>query len=623
MKHSFRFHYHHLLAIVLVAFSFFMSALVSRTVYERLPHLEDEITYLFQARMLARGQAVIDSPDPARPFWQLFVVDREGKRFGKYPLGWPMMLALGVQLGQLWVINGFLAAGTAALAYRLGRELFDPDTGVIAASLVAFSPMALLLNGSLMGHTAALFVSTLFLYGYWRLERGGQHRLLWGALAGLALGLLVINRPLAGLALAVPFIAWSGVRLARAVISWQSSVVSSQSEAGDPPGAVREPPLQFRLSLSHLWRTLAPLLVLGVIAGLLTLIIPLYSYLATGNPRQNLYVLVWPYDQVGFGEGYGRNIHTLEKGLRQTRWDLSLFAADAFGWQDGPMPDEAVRLRTNSVYWPAVGLSWVLLPFGLALGLGRRWWWWAVWLAGGIGVFMLTTNLPVELLRDPAFANRWMLAAGLWLMLPFGFLIFERPLDDLAFRRRAWTYLLLTLPLLLIILYVAYWVGSQLYSTRYYFEGLVALALLTALPLGWLLRRFPALRWPGYILLTLVLFYTLYGFSQPRITPLYRFNWVNPELIAAVERRQINEQPVLVIVSGSEVRWRSFGALMVSTSPFLDSGIVAAWDNGSPGIREAILRLLPERQVIELTATGNRGCFTDVEPAECYGEPEG
>ena len=163
---------HALIAVLLAFFAFFMSALVSRTVFERLPHLEDEMAYLFQARTYAGGNLVIPTPEPRRAYWQPFLIDQGGERFGKYTPGWPMQLAVGVLLGQTWIINAFYAALTVALVYRLGREIFNADVGVIAAALTAFSPMALLLDGTLMGHTAALFAATLFLYAYWRIERG-------------------------------------------------------------------------------------------------------------------------------------------------------------------------------------------------------------------------------------------------------------------------------------------------------------------------------------------------------------------------------------------------------------------------------------------------------------------
>ena len=100
-----RFPAHEIAALLLVLFSFFMSALVSDRVFERLPHLEDEVAYLFQAKTYAGGHLVIDTPNPRRAYWQPFVLDQNGVRFGKYTPGWPLILAPGadprdVQLGQ-------------------------------------------------------------------------------------------------------------------------------------------------------------------------------------------------------------------------------------------------------------------------------------------------------------------------------------------------------------------------------------------------------------------------------------------------------------------------------------------------------------------------------------------
>ena len=150
-------HLHHQLALLLAFFAFASAGLLSDRVFEHLPHLEDEVAYLYQARIFAGGQLTVDIPEPRRAFWQPFVVDytATGQRFGKYTPGWPALLALGVQFGQPWIINAFGAALAVALLYRLGGQLFGREAGLIAALLAAFSPAALLLNASLMAHTAA------------------------------------------------------------------------------------------------------------------------------------------------------------------------------------------------------------------------------------------------------------------------------------------------------------------------------------------------------------------------------------------------------------------------------------------------------------------------------------
>ncbi|MBC7812561.1 MAG: glycosyltransferase family 39 protein [Burkholderiales bacterium] len=514
--------YHQPLILLLVLFAFFMSALVSRSVFERLPHLEDEVAYLFQAKMATHGDLVIESPQPRRAFWQPFIIDRDGQRFGKYPIGWPALLALGVAMGQAWVINAFFSALNVALVYRLGREVFNPDVGALAAMLTAFSPMALLLNGTLMGHTAALFFTTLFMYAYWRIERANKRKhsvLRWGIVAGICLGMVAIMRPLTAIGIATPFVLWSAMRLLRNLVRGRKPFVA----------------------------TLRPLIALGIVAILIALTIPLHSYLATGNPRTNLYTLVWDYDQVGFGECCGRNGHTLEKGIRQARFDLSLMAADLFGWQLQPLtPEMITHLLNEADYWPGTGLSWILLPFGLLIGIKKR-----------------------------------------------------------------WTWLLVGVTLALIGVHLAYWIGSQRYSTRYYFEALTALTLISALPLAWLVRRLPRIAGPivvyGGLLAALV--YGLNAYSTPRINTLYRFNRVGQELIAEVQARRFTDRPALVIINGTDVRWRAFGSLMAVTSPYLDSDIVAAWNYGDDALHAEIVALFPDREVIEMDAHENESTF--------------
>jgi hypothetical protein len=742
------------LVLALAFFAFATSALVSRTVFERLPHLEDEVTYLFQARLLAGGHSVITSPDPARSYWQPFVVDYKGSRFGKYPLGWPLLLAPGVLMRQPWIINALLSALTVALVYRLGREIFNPDAGVIAALLVAFSPMALLLNGSLMGHTSALFATTLFMYAYWRIERG-RRRVAWGVVAGLALGFVVINRPVAALAVAAPFVMWSGVQLVRALVisvKGEAQIVGAQHaaplqndndvphqaeglmtrangsadvaelqptyEATDKglepltneqsqPAGVRAP----RRTIARfqpLIQYLKPMVALTLVTAVLAAIIPLYQDAATGDPKLNPYTLVWSYDTVGYGPEVGRHGHTLEKGYRQTRWDLSLTAADLFGWQLEPIsmytpslgdlarpgevvanlanpdlmqPDLKDHLLNQGDYWTPIGYSFILLPFGLLIGLlpllragnDRQNWrfyflaaWVIVgeiivvrtamsssetlqeprfgylWLAGvgawlfvsfivdrqnwrfyfmvgwaivGVIIAVGTSKISSVTLQEPRFGYLWLAAVEAWLFVPFIVFALGRPTPQAA-----WTWLLVGVIVTMVIVYTAYWVGSQRYSTRYYFEALAAAALLSALPLAWLARR--GFRPVVYVVLLAASAFFLYYYTTPRVTVLYRFNWIGPDMIQAVEARRQGDQPVLVLVTGGNVLWRSMGPLMAVTSPYLNSDIVVAWDTTAPGVRQKILDRFPDRQVIEMAAEGNRACFGPaMEQDTCFGSP--
>src|SRR5690606_26274320 len=135
-------------------------------------------------------------------------------------------------------------------------------------------------------HSSGLFFTTLFIYAYWRIEKG-KRKHLWGMIAGIWLGILAATRPLTTVGIGLPFIAWSIVRLVIALVIKNESM-----------------PL-----LPRLMQILTPLLVLSAFALSIASSIPAFSYAATGDPQQNLYELVWDYDRIGFGEGYGRNRH--------------------------------------------------------------------------------------------------------------------------------------------------------------------------------------------------------------------------------------------------------------------------------------------------------------------------
>jgi len=454
---------------ILATFVCVTGALISERVFERLPHIEDEVAYLFQARVFAGGQMVIDIPHHHRSFWQPFVVDYQpsGKRFGKYPPGWPAILAVGVVLGCGWLVNAVLGALTVLLVYRIGLEAYDPDVGLISAVLTAFSPAALLLNGTLMPHSAALFFATLFMWSHWRMERERPCP-GWAVAAGAAIGAVFAIRPLSAIAIGLPFFLWAGVR----------AFADRATGRG----------ISFRSRLL--------LLVLAVaVASSVACAVPLFNLVATGDARTNLYELVWPYDSIGFGEGHGRTGHTLAKGLRHARFDLSLAAADLFGWQLQPISLELVEvLRSGAGAWPATGFSFVLLPIGVLIGLtahrGRREGLnpriklMAIWFTGAVCWLLLPRlqgwfGSSPGLENEPRFGWLWVVVAIVWLLLPLPALSRWRTIPQVPF-----TWLLVSAALGIVILHVAYWTGSQRFSTRYYFEALTAAALLSAIPLA-------------------------------------------------------------------------------------------------------------------------------------------
>jgi 4-amino-4-deoxy-L-arabinose transferase-like glycosyltransferase len=287
--------------------SFLVAGLVAILVFEQVAHLEDEVAYLFQAQVFAVGKAYVPSPVHTHCFFAPFVLDHEGRRFGKYPPGWPLLLNLGVRMGQTWWVNAACAAIAVALTYRLGREIHDPSTGLIAAGLAASSPFLLILSGSLMSHPSSLVFVTAFLWCYVRACTTPRHG--WALAAGAMLGCAFAIRPFTALAVALPAGTYALYR------AWRH----------------RE------------WRR-AWFAGLGFVP--FALLVPVANAVWTGDPFLSPYVLFWPYDRVGFGPGRG----ILPEG--NTVW-LGLSSAIA----------NVGHLATHLQGWPALSLVFVIVLF--------------------------------------------------------------------------------------------------------------------------------------------------------------------------------------------------------------------------------------------------------------------
>ena len=329
-------------ALVIAAGACLAAAWASQSVFERIPHLEDEFANLWEAQVMADGQIAQPSPSFPRSFMVPFVVDYEGLRFGKYPPGWPALLSLGVLLGAPWLVNALLAGASAWLTYRLGSRLAGPGVGLLASLLVATSPMFLLLSASLMSHALSVFLTLALTLGWLdgvladrtlpRLPRA-----LPIAVAGLSLGLLALTRPLTAVCVGLPFGVHGLWILTRGGRSAKRAV-----------------------------------LAVGLLAFATAGLLLAWQSALTGDPLGNLYALWWPYDRIGFGPGHGvtETGHTLNLARINTKFSLRVGRHDLFGW---PF------------------LSWVFAPIGL-LALRRR-----------LETWLLAALLPVLVLVYAAY----------------------------------------------------------------------------------------------------------------------------------------------------------------------------------------------------------------------------
>jgi hypothetical protein len=355
-----------------------------------------------------------------------------------------------------------------------------------------------------------------------------------------------------------------------------------------------------------------------VTAAVVVSALPLFNAAATGSPTTDLYRLVWSYDRLGFGDGHGRTGHTILNGLRHARFDLSLASADLYGWQLHEVtPDLVKHLRSGTSSWPVRAYSFALLPCGLLVGLligskqrgdlALRLRLLGLWCVGAVFWTLIALRptwflLPAELFQQPGISSLWVVVALIWVNLPLLALVRWRDQP-----RIPWTWLLFAAALSLLVLNMTYWTGSMRYSTRYYFEALTAVSLLSAVP-----AVLATSRWARGLVATAAValsVMSLVHYSCPRIDALYRYNRVGRDLLDDVEARRQDDRPVLVLVSGDTGgRWQPYGALMAITGPYLDTDVIAARGGGVED-RMAFSERFPERQMIEMRVSGTNREF--------------
>lgn len=305
---------------------------ISERYYEQLAHLEDEMAYVWQAQAAARGVLSVPSPPGGKDsFLYPFIIDYQGQRFGKYPPGWPALLGAGEYLGMRSWVNPLLAGLAVWLIYKLGKRTLGETVGLLAAGLTLSSPFFLVNSASLLSHPWGLVLSAGFALAWLGAfadppeagqsgSPGSQPSRTLALLntpwlptlaAAMAMGLLVLTRPLTAVAIAIPFGLHGIYRLVRG--------------GGD---------VRIRL------------VVFGAITLLISSLYFVWQYAVTNDPFLNPYTLWWEYDKIGFGPGYGHRErgHTLRQAWINTRFSLRVAAFDLFGWPK---------------------ISWITLPFGL------------------------------------------------------------------------------------------------------------------------------------------------------------------------------------------------------------------------------------------------------------------
>lgn len=194
-------------------------------VLERAHVSTDESAYVFIARTLAKGRIVNPPPGDDDFFRSTFVVLSDQGWYGKYPIGHPLLLAIGSRLGLERFIVPLLGALTVKVTHWVGERLFSPMQAGLAVLLIATSPQFVLTAATEHSQPSACLAMLLGLAAALKARASdGRVSYPWVGASGFAWGFCILVRPMPGALFAAAAVLW-------ALIQWRDLPVSVRARA--------------------------------------------------------------------------------------------------------------------------------------------------------------------------------------------------------------------------------------------------------------------------------------------------------------------------------------------------------------------------------------------------------
>lgn len=177
-------------------------------------NIQDEMMYVVQAQLLARGHLFLPAHPMADFFQELFIFNTPVYASMYFP-GTSLLYALAILLHiPNWLLAAGVSGAAVALLYRVFAELLDGAAGVLGALLLIACSSFRWASVMVMSHPLAMLQGLLMFWCFlrWRRARGGWR---WMTLFGVLAGWAAITRPLDAIALTLPPLACIAIELYR------------------------------------------------------------------------------------------------------------------------------------------------------------------------------------------------------------------------------------------------------------------------------------------------------------------------------------------------------------------------------------------------------------------------
>src|ERR1022692_4003722 len=151
----------------------------------------DEGAYLFEAHIIQAGSLTMPAPPPmAVPAAEGFEHDiiLDGKWFGKFPVGWPAVLAVAAAWRLEWIVNPLLGVLLLCLTYRIGTLVLSVEEARGAVFLLVLSAFFTANCLGFMPHPACSVLSAAAVLCYLHHEHSSNRLWLIGMLLCIGVG---------------------------------------------------------------------------------------------------------------------------------------------------------------------------------------------------------------------------------------------------------------------------------------------------------------------------------------------------------------------------------------------------------------------------------------------------
>jgi hypothetical protein len=306
-----------------------------------MPLTDDEAVYRFTSELLASGRLYASS-HPLKLFFDQSFMINDGRYYGQYFIGWPLLLAPFRALGIPAAANGLCHAAGLLGVYAALRLQLGSVWAKVGSLLFVCAPLLFLNAATLLSHTSCVAALAWCAYCMLRAssaEPEGSSRAFWSALMTLCFCVAFFVRPQSALPVGGPLLGW-----------W----------------------------LVATWRSPRPRRWIPV-ASFLAVALPMAGLFLGVNRALTGSMLVSPYQQVrAYAESndyrfthFARrdgvpdtNFGDFEAAARQMSAGLFRFNFAAFGWPSSfVLALFALRSRAARVWWLSLGVAMGLFFF--------------------------------------------------------------------------------------------------------------------------------------------------------------------------------------------------------------------------------------------------------------------